>query len=100
MAVADALRGLDATTRDLVSEAEKLLSLVLSLPISSANAERSFSTLRRLKTWIRSTMTKRRLTNLALAHVHQDILDNLDFRRLQHDFIQRNAERKSVFGKL
>jgi len=34
-----------------------LLKLLLVSPASSAEAERSFSALRRLKTWLRSTMT-------------------------------------------
>nr|XP_005755119.1 PREDICTED: zinc finger MYM-type protein 1-like [Pundamilia nyererei] len=35
------------------------------IPVSSAEAERSFSALRRLKTWLRSTMTQMRLNNAA-----------------------------------
>ena len=31
------------------------------IPVSSASAERSFSTLRRLKTWLRASMTEDRL---------------------------------------
>lgn len=50
-----------------------LLKLLSTLPISVATAERSFSTLRRLKTWIRSRMGEDRLTGLALLHVHRDI---------------------------
>ena len=44
-----------------------------SLPVSVATAERSFLTLRRLKTWTRSTMQEERLSGLALMHVHRDI---------------------------
>ena len=50
-----------------------LLTILLTLPSSTASAERSFSTLRRLKTWIRSRMGEDRLTALALLNIHRDI---------------------------
>ena len=37
---------------------------------TSSEAERSFSSLRRLKTYLRSTMTQDRLTGLAMLHIH------------------------------
>ncbi len=43
------------------------------LPISNATSERSFSTLRRLKTYLRTTMNTDRLSGLALASIHRDI---------------------------
>jgi hypothetical protein len=49
-----------------------LLHLLLTLPVSVATAERSFSTLRRLKTWLRSRMTEQRLTGLALMNIHRE----------------------------
>ncbi|XP_060868781.1 uncharacterized protein LOC132943724 isoform X8 [Metopolophium dirhodum] len=50
-----------------------LLHILASLPISVATAERSFSTLRRLKTWLRAKMGEKRLTGLALLNIHRDI---------------------------
>lgn len=49
------------------------LQILATLPVSVASAERSFSTLRRLKTWLRSQMSDARLTGLALLHTHRDI---------------------------
>ena len=51
----------------------KLLQILCTLPVSVATAERSFSTLRRIKTWTRATMGEDRLSGLALMHVHRDI---------------------------
>ncbi|CAM4529518.1 unnamed protein product [Leuciscus chuanchicus] len=56
--VASCLSKLHPQTRALFTEAEKLIQLCLCLPISVASSERSFSNLRRLKTWLRSTMTE------------------------------------------
>ena len=44
-----------------------------TLPVTTASAERSFSTLRCLKTYLRSTMKEERLTNLALMTVHREV---------------------------
>lgn len=57
---------------------KSLLQILLTLPISTATAERSFSTLKRLKTWMRSRMTEDRLTGLALLYVHRDININIE----------------------
>src|SRR4029434_8974865 len=43
-----------------------VLKVLFTLTVPTASAERSFSTMRRLKTYLRSTMTDKRLTGLAL----------------------------------
>jgi len=40
------------------------------IPVTTATPEHSFSTLKRLKTYLRSSMGDERLTSLALIHVH------------------------------
>jgi hypothetical protein len=44
----------------------------------SATAERSFSVLRRLKTYVRLTMNNDRLSSLALMHIYRDFSVDLD----------------------
>ena len=63
------------TFRDMVPEVRKLfphvstlLRLFLVSPTSSCSAERS---LRRMKTWLRSTMTQQRLNHVMVWHVHR-----------------------------
>ena len=51
------LQGMLPEVRGLFEQVEILVRLLLTVPASSAEAERSFSGLRRLKTWLRSTMT-------------------------------------------
>ena len=48
------------------------------VPSSTASNERSFSALKRLKTYLRATMLEERLTGLALLHIHQDIIVPID----------------------
>ena len=44
----------------------KLLQIALTICVSSASFERSFSALKRIKTYLRSTMHEERLVNLAV----------------------------------
>ena len=49
----------------------RAFTALLTLPITTATAEKSFSALRRLKTYLRSTMKEDRLSWLALMHIHK-----------------------------
>ncbi len=49
--VAGSFGGLHSQTRELLREVQKFMELCLCLPLSVASSERSFSTLRQLKTW-------------------------------------------------
>ena len=50
-----------------------LLQILTPLPVTAAPAERKFSMLPCLKTWLRSSMNDERLTGLALLAVATDI---------------------------
>lgn len=92
------LKGMAPELRGEYNEVEKLVRLLLVAPASSAEAERSFSALRRLKTWLRSTMTQLRLNSLAVRHVHQELLDLVDVDALINEFVAKNETRVSMFG--
>ena len=48
------------------------------MPVTTTTAERSFSTLRGWKTYLRTTMTAERLFILAINHMHRDIVINAE----------------------
>ena len=48
---------LDSTKRMLEAEVIKLVKLILVMPAANAVSKRSFSSLKRVKTYLRSTMT-------------------------------------------
>ena len=52
--------------RTFYSEVIKLLKLILVMPAMNAISERSFSALKRVKTYLRTTMTQRRPSHLML----------------------------------
>ena len=54
------------------------LRMIGILPVTSCECKRSFSALRRLKTYTRSTIVAERLNDSALLYVHKDIIVNID----------------------
>ena len=82
----------------LYSELSKLITLLLVIPATSATAERTFSCVRRLKTYLRSTISQPRLNHLLFLRTHQDLADNLDVKAVARDFVAVNDYRRNVFG--
>ena len=50
-----------------------LLEIFAVFPVTTAECERTFSCLKRLKTYLRSTIAQERLVGLALMNIHYDI---------------------------
>ena len=50
-----------------------LLQIACTLPVTSCECERSASALRQLNNYMRASMGKSRLSNLALLHIHYDV---------------------------
>ncbi|XP_050435383.1 52 kDa repressor of the inhibitor of the protein kinase-like [Adelges cooleyi] len=70
---ATAIEALRACDRLMYPNIFELLKILAIIPVSTATAERSFSTLRRLKTYLRNTTSGSRLVGLALLSIHRDI---------------------------
>ncbi|KAK7132902.1 hypothetical protein R3I93_019224 [Phoxinus phoxinus] len=70
---ASALETLKTTQMAFFPNIQCMLKIFLTLPVTTCECERSFSAMRRLKTWLRSSMSSERLTGLALMHVHQKV---------------------------
>ena len=51
----------------------QLLKILATIPITTCQCERCISRLRIIKTYMRSNMTKERLSGLALLSIHRDI---------------------------
>lgn len=51
----------------------KFIQLVLCLAVTSATAERSFSAMKRIKTYMRSTMKEQRLSHLAILSIERGL---------------------------
>ncbi|XP_076909706.1 uncharacterized protein LOC143567077 [Bidens hawaiensis] len=71
--------------------------VLLTIPVTVASAERSFSKLKLLKTYMRSTMSKERLNGLAMISIERDVLESIDYQELIESFASKNARRTSRF---
>ncbi|KAL4119183.1 hypothetical protein QTP88_012028 [Uroleucon formosanum] len=54
-------------------EINEIITRVLVIPVTSTTAERSFSAMRRIKTYLRSTMTSERLHNYAILSIEREL---------------------------
>ena len=69
------------------------------MPATNVISERSFSSLRRIKNYLRSTMSQVRLNNINVLHVHKDKTDNLSIIQAANDFLQGSTHRQQIFGQ-
>ena len=85
---------------EFLGEVVKLCRLVLTVPVSVATGERTFSALRHVKTHTRSTMSQARLCHLMLLNVHQELALDLDLRAIMREFVNRHPRKRvPVFGR-
>lgn len=68
--------------------------LFLTIPVTSASAERSFSKLKIIKGYLRSTMMQDRLSGLALISIEQETAREVDFENLIDMFAEQKARKK------
>ena len=71
--------------------------VMLTIPVTVASAERSFSKLKLLKSYLRSTMTQERLNDLAMIALEDDLLEKIDYERIIEEFISKNTQRMTFF---
>ena len=60
------------------------------------SAERSFSLLKRLRNYLRSSMLQDRVKSLAVLHNNSDITKQLDYEDEIDDFATKKARRKTL----
>jgi len=84
--------------RDMLSEISKAVVLYFTFPVTSATAERAFSSLRRVKTFLRNTMTPSRLYNFFALYVHTSKTDELNLLEIARSFVNVNSRRLNYFG--
>ena len=77
---------------------EVMLQLTCTLPVTSCGCERISSTIPRLHTYMRTSMTQERLSSLALLHLHYDVPIDLDKAvDTSHEYSQNVTPLYTVF---
>jgi hypothetical protein len=61
---------------------------MLTMPITAATTERSFSKLKIVKNYMKTTMGQERLSNLALLPTESELCENMDFSDLINSFAE------------
>ena len=77
----------------MFSEVKRLIKII---PVTTATAKRSFSALRRLKTYLRSAMSQERLNHTMLLYVHKDRTDQIDIMSVLYNVQHAEGFVKSV----
>ncbi|XP_050374741.1 uncharacterized protein LOC126792332 [Argentina anserina] len=68
--------------------------ILLTVSVTVASAERIFSKLKLLKSYLRSTMSQERLNGLALISIENEMLGKISCNKLIDDFAAKKARRK------
>jgi len=89
-----AIEALCASHADIYPNVCILLTILGTLPVSTATSERSFSTMRRLIIYLRSSIGNERMTGLALLSIHKD--RQIDREKIMNDF-GASSNRRSDF---
>ena len=80
-----------------IIEVGKIVRLLLLSQATDIESDGIFSALKRVNTYVRSTMGNNRLYALMLVHVHNNILDNINLADVANQFVDRKDRRKQRF---
>lgn len=79
---------------DVYPNVDIALRMLLSIPATNCSGKRSFSTLKRVKSYLRASMGQERLNALALLTIHAEIFKTIDCNEIIDKFAQSKARRK------
>ncbi|XBH75887.1 hypothetical protein VPH35_102613 [Triticum aestivum] len=71
--------------------------VLLTIPVTVASTGISFSKLKLLKFYMRTTMTQQRLNDLATIALESEVLEKIDYEDILEDFISKNTKRMKIF---
>ena len=92
------IKKLPEPEKSMINEIVTICKFLLVNPATSEADERSFSAVRRLKTWLRSTMTQDRFSNLTVLNNHKQRTNKLCLLDMANEFVGRKENRKKNFG--
>uniref|UniRef100_A0A8C4F7V8 HAT C-terminal dimerisation domain-containing protein n=1 Tax=Dicentrarchus labrax TaxID=13489 RepID=A0A8C4F7V8_DICLA len=79
---------------DVFYELFRLCKIAVVLPVSSASCEQIFSSLRLIKTYLRSTMTEKRLSSLTVLSIESKRTEALDLDTFVKRFAEQHGNRR------
>ena len=89
---------IESNLAETFSETVLLLKAIITVPMTSCEAERSFSTLKRVKTFLRNTISEDRLNALAMLSIEKNLVrDSIDFNQNVIDMFAQLKNRRAKF---
>ena len=74
------------------------MHIALTIVVSTAECERTFSALKRIKTYLRSMMLNERLCDLAILSIEKEISKNLALEEVVEQFAVLDCNRRIVLS--
>lgn len=82
--------------KDLYPNLEVALRIFLTIPVTTASCERSFSKLKIIKNYLRSTISQNRLTRMAILSIEKDIVKTISFDDVIDQFTSIKSRKISL----
>jgi len=82
--------------RETFPNVDLLMRIYLTILVTNCSGERSFSTLKRVKSTIRSSMGDDRLNNLSILCIENELTRKLDFKDVIATFAAKKARRVNL----
>jgi len=82
---------------ELYPNIRRCIELLLAMPVSTSTAERSFSTMKRVKSYLRNSMTTERLSGLALMNIYRE--HEISAEQVVDIFARRKPRRMALLFK-
>ena len=81
------MEGLNPGKKALLSQVFQLAQYCLVMPASNVVRERRFGVLRRIKTYLRNTMTQSRLNHTMCLNIHTERLMQINLKEMLTEFV-------------
>ena len=78
---------------DAYPNAAIAIRIFLTIPVTVATFERSFSKLKSIKNYMRSTMGQERLSSLAIVSIEHEVANTLDFDYVISEFAPKKPRK-------
>ena len=76
----------------------QLIQTAMTICVNTAQCERSFSSLKRIKTYLRSTMSEQRLTDLAVLSIERELSGKLSLGAIVDEFAGLDKNRRILLS--
>ena len=88
----------NASIKKLFSTIHFALQYYCCVPLTSATADRSVSTMRKVKNYLRSTSGSDHLNNAMFASIHPKLMDQMDLKAITNEIVKVDEAKMHYFG--